>query len=146
MTRDIQIRTDTARENIPAESEESDFESVQSSDAEEVDLSPCRNLDVDALKGIKSLLIGSTVSSGVGALSSAAGAITSGIGGSMAKKEDEKSQATAGKLNVASTITSAIGAAGAAGGAVTSGIAISKLDAVIKDMEGCREAARKVPR
>jgi hypothetical protein len=121
-----------------------DDEILQDEKRAAVDLSPCRNLDVGALKNdVRGLLIGSTISSGIGAASAAAGAITGGIGTSMAKKDDEKSQGTAAKLNLASTITSAVGAVGAAGGAVTSGIAISKLDAVIKGMEECKEAANK---
>jgi hypothetical protein len=113
--------------------------------AEAVDLSPCRNLAVDTLeKDIKGLLLGSTISSGVGALSSAAGAVTGGIGMSAAKDESKKD--AAGKLQLASTITSAVGAAGAAGGAITSGIALSKLDDVIKGMKECRAAADRAGR
>jgi hypothetical protein len=104
----------------------------------DVALGACNDISEKTLDEMDGLLLGSTISSGIGAASAAAGAITGGIGTSMAKKDDEKSQKTAQNLRTASIITSAAGALGAGGGAITAGLAKGKIKELRASIRKCK--------
>ena len=97
----------------------------------------CSGVDISELKKIKNLTLTSTISSGVGALGSITGAVTSGLANTENKKEDTNASKANG-LGMAATISSAIGGAGSAAGATTAGIATGKLKKVIEDIERCK--------